>query len=334
MQQCRICSFPCRSVRSSPGGGNIEIDCVRCGQYAITTEAEIFIEANRFTPNQVASSSGYIRQNPGFLILLRDLERLRNLQMPSVGEKAANLLVALGKEFPQPGTAIQIDCQRLSTDLSLTESVRAGDGEYANDSFPDVAREASKWMAVASACSPDELSYLLDDFLKAQGLIAERRTGVFVITSKGWQQITELRHTQSKSTKAFVAMSFAPELDEFFINAVEPGVQTAGYEALRIDRTEHNNRIDDEIIAAIRQTKFLIADFTNNRGGVYYEAGFAKGLGHEVIWSVREDHLGEVHFDTRQYNFLRWQMDDLPGFAKALQNRIEATVGKGPLTVV
>jgi hypothetical protein len=69
----------------------------------------------------------------------------------------------------------------------------------------------------------------------------------------------------------------------------------------------------------------------DNRGGVYYEAGFAKGLGHEVIWTVREDHLDDVHFDTRQYNFLRWQTNDLPGFAKALQNRIEATIGKGPL---
>src|SRR5262249_40164003 len=142
----------------------------------------------------------------------------------------------------------------------------------------------------------------------------------------------ELRYTQSKSTKAFVAMSFARDLDEFFRNGMEPGIRAAGYDALRIDRTEHNNRIDDEIIAAIRQTKFLVADFTNNRGGVYYEAGFAKGLGREVIWSVRNDHLRKVHFDTRQYNFIRWETNDLPRFAKDLQNRIEATIGKGPLT--
>jgi len=35
-------------------------------------------------------------------------------------------------------------------------------------------------------------------------------------------------------------MAFAPELDDFFINGMEPGVRAAGYEALRIDRTEHN----------------------------------------------------------------------------------------------
>jgi hypothetical protein len=57
-------------------------------------------------------------------------------------------------------------------------------------------------------------------------------------------------------------------------------------------------------------------------------AGFAHGLGHQVLWSVREDHLADVDFDSRQYNFIRWQTNDLPGFAKALQNRIEAIVGK------
>ena len=60
-------------------------------------------------------------------------------------------------------------------------------------------------------------------------------------------------------------------------------------------------------------------------------AGFPKGVGHEVLWSVREDHLADVHFGTRQYNFIRCQTNDLPGFARALQNRIEDTVGKGPL---
>jgi nucleoside 2-deoxyribosyltransferase len=286
------------------------------------------------TPIQIANLSGYIRQNPGVVIEEKDLDRLGKIETPSVGENAANLLIALGREFPQPGTSIAISCSQLSAILSNTAGVRAGNGEYQNDSFPNPAPEASKLMGVASASSPDELTYLLNDFLKAQGFITEKGagTGVYVITPAGWQRITELRHTQSKSTKVFVAMSFAPELDEFFTNGIEPGVRAAGYEALRVDRKEHNNRIDDEIIAAIRQTKFLIADFTNNRGGVYYEAGFAKGLGREVIWTVREDHLADVHFDTRQYNFIRWQMGDLSGFAKALQNRIEATVGKGPLT--
>ena len=46
----------------------------------------------------------------------------------------------------------------------------------------------------------------------------------------------------------------------------------------------------------IRKSKFLIADFTGQRGGVYYEAGFAYGLGLPVIWTCRKDWFdGLVH---------------------------------------
>jgi hypothetical protein len=336
MRQCPICSFPCGTFRTSSGGGRFEVDCFRCGKYSISDEAIEFTRSNRFTESQVANLSGYIRQNPGLLILQRNLDSLKNLQVPSVAERAANLLVALGKECPQPGSTIEISDGALGNALHHTSSVRSGKGEYSNGSFPDLAVKASKWMGVASASSPEELAYLVNDFLKAAEFLTEKAHGsrAYTITPSGWQRIDDLRHTQSKSTKAFIAMSFALELNEFFIRGVEPGVRAAGYEALRIDRTEHNNRIDDEIIAAIRQTKFLVADYTNNRGGVYYEAGFAQGLDHDVIWTVRKDHLDDVHFDTRQYNFIQWEANDLPGFAKALQHRIEATIGKGPLTAL
>ena len=96
---------------------------------------------------------------------------------------------------------------------------------------------------------------------------------------------------------------------------------------MRIDRHEHNNRIDDEIMAMIRRSKFIVADFTKERGGVYFEAGYALGLGLQVIWTCRKDALKEIHFDNRQYNFLTWTNNSLGDFAKRLQNRIEATIG-------
>ena len=57
------------------------------------------------------------------------------------------------------------------------------------------------------------------------------------------------------------------------------GIKDAGYEAVRIDKQRHLNKIDDEIVAEIRRARFLVADFTQGetgpRGGVYYEAGFS-----------------------------------------------------------
>ena len=60
------------------------------------------------------------------------------------------------------------------------------------------------------------------------------------------------------------------------------------------------------MIAEIRRCQFLVADYTGHRGGVYFEDGFALGLGREVVRSCREDDFGRLHFDTRQYRHVKW----------------------------
>ncbi|WP_146130845.1 hypothetical protein [Sphingopyxis lindanitolerans] len=135
-----------------------------------------------------------------------------------------------------------------------------------------------------------------------------------------------------KSDQAFVAMWFDQSMQEPYEKGVEGAVRECGFRPLRIDRKEHNNRIDDEIIGEIRKSKFLIADFTSNigspRGGVYFEAGFALGLGLPVIWTCRSDLMNHIHFDTRQFNHIVWTNAD--ELKRGLKNRILATIGQGP----
>jgi nucleoside 2-deoxyribosyltransferase len=104
---------------------------------------------------------------------------------------------------------------------------------------------------------------------------------------------------------------------------------------MRIDAKEHVNKIDDEILAEIRRSKFLVADFTCEtqkvRGGVYFEAGFAMALRKPVIWTCKQSSIDDLHFDTRQYNHIAWSSPD--ELCKKLKARIGAIIGDGPLTV-
>lgn len=96
-------------------------------------------------------------------------------------------------------------------------------------------------------------------------------------------------------------------MDSVAINSFEKAISDAGYEPMRIDRREHNGKIDDQIIVEIKKSKFVVCDFTGHRGGVYFEAGFAMGLGKPVIWCCKEDYFNDLHFDTRQYNHIKWE---------------------------
>ena len=75
------------------------------------------------------------------------------------------------------------------------------------------------------------------------------------------------------------------------------------------------------------------------RGGVYYEAGYAKGQNKQVILTCKDtkDARGRVHFDLQQVNTIFWEERDgnlMAGgqnLVDILRERIIFTVGKGPL---
>ena len=180
--------------------------------------------------------------------------------------------------------------------------------------------------------STDEIKFFLD-YLAAQGWLNVHKNAGYNLTVEGHAHLEELEHRVTVSSQAFVAMWFDDSLTNAWEDGIKPAIKAAGYEALRIDRKEHVNKIDDEIIAEIRRSRFIVADFTQGaagaRGGVYYEAGFAHGLGIPVIFTCRKDVFEKVHFDTRQYNHIVWETSK--ELRSSLVDRIAAVVGDGPL---
>jgi hypothetical protein len=159
------------------------------------------------------------------------------------------------------------------------------------------------------------------------------------LTPRGFQYLEALESGGADSLQAFVAMWFDPSVGEAWRLGIAPGLRDAGYVPMRIDQKQHNNKIDDEIIAEIRRSKFLVADFTCGgdkteagkfqavpRGGVYYEAGFAHGLGMEVVFTCHKDRMGDLHFDTNHFAHIVWETPK--DLREQLYNRVVATVGE------
>ena len=179
-----------------------------------------------------------------------------------------------------------------------------------------------------------EVSYFLHyltaiGYLDGTGNLAGGFQGV--VTISGYSHIAEL-NVNVDSSQAFVAMWFDDSMTDCFAKGIEPAVMETGYKPLRIDLKEHINKIDDEIIAEIRRSRFLVADFTQGpdgaRGGVYYEAGLAHGLGLPVIFTCRQDAVESLHFDTNHYNHIVWATPE--ELREKLKNRILAVIGEGP----
>lgn len=294
MSNCPICGSNGDEVAFLSGG---KIICPRCGKYRISeVDATVLTAKLKGDKKRIANVSGWVREHQNELISSETVERLLQLPTPGISEKAFRLLKFVEKKTSFFGERI---------------------------SGCETARPLPEFYAAAWAANHEEFAYILN-YLESQGLLVSNK-----ITPAGFSYLERAKYSNENSQIGFCAMWFNDCIKPIWKDYIEPAISDAGYEPKRIDEHPHNNRIDDEIIAQIRRSKFVVADFTGQRGGVYFEAGFALGLGLPVIWTCREKELKRVHFDNRQYNFILWEEGNLPEFKLNLQYRIEATLGRG-----
>jgi hypothetical protein len=181
---------------------------------------------------------------------------------------------------------------------------------------------------VSYSRDPDELSVLLE-VLRNDGLLRPDvdRTSV-VISIEGLLAAEALGASGSGSLQGFVAMWFDDSMSDAWLSGFEPGIHAAGYQPRRIDKKDYVGGISDEIMAEIRRSRFVVADYTGHRNGVYFEAGFALGLRLTVIPTCRDDEISELHFDIKHLNTLGWKTP--AELADKLNKRIRAVIGVGP----
>ncbi|MDD2772720.1 MAG: hypothetical protein PHP45_03380 [Elusimicrobiales bacterium] len=149
------------------------------------------------------------------------------------------------------------------------------------------------------------------------------------ITASGLNHISELERANSGnlSNQGFVAMAFISkkyDLKSAFEQGIKLAFEDCNYKAFRTDYHEHNDVIDDVMISEIRKSKFMVADLTEHRNGVYFEAGMMYGLGREVIYTVHDTDADNTHFDLAHRNQVRWKTP--ADLREKLANRIKATI--------
>ena len=167
-------------------------------------------------------------------------------------------------------------------------------------------------------------NYLLEsNFIKVNANNPE----IILITllPAGLKRIDELQKNQTLNSKnVFVAMSFADNMKEAK-EAICKAIEDTEYIPRIMNKIEHNKQIVPEMLYEIRQSKFVIAEFTGHNKGAYYEAGYAAGLGKEVIHICKKKSFGKgIHFDLKQINTIIWETE--AELTKKLSKRIKAVI--------
>jgi hypothetical protein len=83
------------------------------------------------------------------------------------------------------------------------------------------------------------------------------------------------------------------------LDAIKEAARRCGIHAERIDEPQSNDRITDRILESIRKAEYVIVDLTKSKPNVFYEAGYAHGIGKIPIYVAR--HGTPIEFDLGDY---------------------------------
>lgn len=299
-ERCEICREEAKAGVDFDSSVRL-VECPRCGRYRITPGARALLEHDKLTDLERARLSAVTRratERKGFTDIVQDLlpVLINSVSAPTDPMEAADdVLLYLSTHARSFGAQVPFDIATLYPLFVLLNQ------EALNNVVQYMLSQ--RWIALST------------------GTIA-----ALIILPNGYTRLRELRQTRKGSSKGFVAMSFDPQLRPTYDEAIKPAIVSAGFEPIRMDDTPHNDRIDERIIVEIRRSAFLVADFSDPRSGVFFEAGYALGYGLPVIWTCSAAKFDEVpkHFDTRQFNHIRWEsIDDL---RLQLKTRLLATI--------
>lgn len=175
-----------------------------------------------------------------------------------------------------------------------------------------------------------------EKYLTEQEYITTYRNG-YIIQPKGLERIDGLqREAKSRTKDVFVSMSFSDNT-KGTREALRNAIVDAKFSARFIDETIHNKQIVPEMFRMIRECRFLILEISDPNYGAYYEAGYALGLGKEVIICCSKEAFNRKyeteeeqkyakylrpHFDIAQKQILVW--DDYTDLRKKLAEWIKA----------
>ena len=187
------------------------------------------------------------------------------------------------------------------------------------ESDGSVVKQQYGWWALAAASHPEAKRALV-----STGKRSEVRRPKVSVGSSAAKAIQQTLDHQAGS--AFIAMPIDSDDDQLVdvLEAIKTAAADCGITAERVDEVESNQRITTRILESICKAEFVIVDLTNERPNVFFEAGFAHGLGKLPIYVARAGTT--IHFDIKDYPIITFR--NMKQLKEGITKRLIALTGE------
>ena len=128
--------------------------------------------------------------------------------------------------------------------------------------------------------------------------------------------------TEVKEGYAFVAMAMDPEDHklEDVLDAIKEAARRCGLHAERVDEPQYNERVTDRILESIQKAQYVIVDLSRSKPNVFFEAGYAHGIGKLPVYVAEHGTL--LEFDLKDYPVIFYK--NMKELKEKLERRLHA----------
>lgn len=98
----------------------------------------------------------------------------------------------------------------------------------------------------------------------------------------------------------FVIIAFDDDM-EYTYKGIKAAGEKLGLKVVRVSDYEEDIKISEKIIELIRTANFVVADLSKDKPNVFFELGYARGLGKNIISIANTNHRITLPFDVKDW---------------------------------
>jgi len=121
----------------------------------------------------------------------------------------------------------------------------------------------------------------------------------------------------------FIAMPYAKEFNNAYYFGIKQPIEQRGRKCERVDQDTFTGDIVERIKQRISNSELIIADITGNNPNVFFEVGYAEGVGKTVILISQEQ---ETPFDLKTIRQIRYDPQDILSLSNSLGEQLDTII--------
>lgn len=306
---CPICRKPDVDKHSDYKNNAVYVMCPICGAFAITTG---FFTEDKKDKNSIASFLYYklnaqksiTKYSSCFLGTTEEYEKLKGdygtEHLVTEEEIAAFLPKNFAERIDKILLALSYKSKYFGDEIKLSF--------YEEYSLMFVSRYDENGYPLHNGIADTQVRYIINYLTENKYIYEKSGIGgghILSLLTDGWKRIEQIERSDDLNKNVFVSMSFANEMNPVR-EAIRRGITDAGFSAEFLDEIIHNRQIIPEMFRLIRECRFLIMDISDPNYGAYYEAGYAQGLGKEVIITCSNETFNRKYITEEEKKYARY----------------------------